>query len=101
MLPFRCKGVLPLSLRHLPCSRPPQPCLQLWLGSGGGNANFVYGMNLLWGGLQVLLLLRLLRGAARAEAKPAGGSEGAGAVAGGQQQAAAELAGDAGSKKAC
>ncbi|PRW58222.1 3-oxoacyl-ACP reductase [Chlorella sorokiniana] len=28
--------------------------MQLWLGSGGGNANFVYGMNLLWGGLQPL-----------------------------------------------
>ena len=57
-------------------------------------------MNLLWGGLQVLLLLRLLRGAARAEAKPRGGNEGAGAAPRGQQQAAAEVAGDAGGKKA-
>ncbi len=63
--------------------------MQLWLGSGGGNANFVYGMNLLWGGLQVLLLLRLLRGAARAEAQPSGGSKGEATAAGRQRQAAA------------
>jgi hypothetical protein len=41
--------------------------LQLWLGSGGGNANFLYGMNLLWAGLQAVLLLQLLRAAARQE----------------------------------
>jgi hypothetical protein len=44
------------------------PSLQLWLSGAGGNANFLYGMNLLWGGQLVLLLLRLLRGAARSEA---------------------------------
>jgi hypothetical protein len=44
------------------------PPVQLWLGGRGGNANFLFGMNLLWGGLLVMLLLRLLRTAARAEA---------------------------------
>lgn len=52
---------------HLPCT--PHPTLQLWLVSGGGNANFLYGMNLLWGGLQAMLLLQLLRSAARQEAR--------------------------------
>lgn len=63
-------------------------CLQLWLGGRGGNANFLYGMNLVWGGLQVLLLLRLLRAAARAEATAAVGGgvvEGSGS-AGKQRQ---------------
>ena len=50
----------------------PLLLLQLWLGSGGGNANFLYGMNLLWAGLQAVLLLQLLRAAARQEV--AGGS---------------------------
>lgn len=58
--------------------------LQLWLGGGGGNANFLYGMNLLWGGLQTVLLLQLLRAAAWQEAKreerAADGEGGAGAA---------------------
>ena len=49
--------------------------VQLWLVSGGGNANFLYGMNLLWGGLLVVLLLLLVRAAARA---PGGGGSGSG-----------------------
>lgn len=53
-------------LPRRPLSRPR--CLQLWLAGRGGNANFLFGMNLLWGGMLVVLLLRLLRAAARAEA---------------------------------
>ena len=63
---------------------PWSPRLQLWLGGGGGNANFLYGMNLLWGGLQTVLLLQLLRAAAWQEAKreerAADGEGGAGAA---------------------
>lgn len=50
------------------------PPLQLWLG-GGGNANFLYGMSLLWSGLQAVLLLRVLRAAAREEAPKAEGAQ--------------------------
>lgn len=53
----------------------------LWLGSGGGNANFLYGMNLLWAGLQAALFLRMLRAAARQEAAPAPESTPAGTAA--------------------
>lgn len=83
------------------CPAPLLPPLQFWLGGGGGNANFVYGMNLLWGGLQVLLLLRLLRGAARAEARPSDASTGTDAVGGGQQEGGAGgAAGNADERKA-
>jgi hypothetical protein len=46
--------------------------MQLWLAGAGGNANFLYGMNLLWAGLLVMLLLRILRAAARLDARPGG-----------------------------
>lgn len=79
--------------------RPLHP-MQLWLGGLGGNANFVYGMNLLWGGLQVILLLRLLRGAARAEARPSGGGQRAGAGAQQEQEQEGQVAADDGSPSA-
>lgn len=51
---------------------------RLWLGGSGGNANFLYGMNLLWGGLQAVLLLRMLRAAAAAQVPAAPGRPAAG-----------------------
>lgn len=68
-------GLLQHGCKLTGCSRlsspraPHCPPVQLWL-SGAGNANFLYGITLLWAGLQVVLLLQLLRAAARAEAAP-------------------------------
>lgn len=69
---------------------PPIPVVQLWLEGGGGNANFLYGMTLLWGGLQTLLLLQLLRSAAR--------QEGGGRTGGAGEGAAVQAAGGSGQK---
>ena len=47
---------------------------QMWLGVlGTGNANFFYGMNLLWAGWQGMMLVQVLRGlsVATAASKPA------------------------------
>ncbi|KAL4437106.1 hypothetical protein ABPG75_004245 [Micractinium tetrahymenae] len=91
----RCvaQGLLPLAGPHLSALQGALPWLGLalaaalllsesaaglWLGGGGGNANFLYGMNLLWAGLQAVLLLRLLRVAAAAERPAAPGAAAAG-----------------------
>lgn len=91
----RCctQGLLPLAGPHLGAMRGVLPWLGLgqaaatllsasaaglWLGGSGGNANFLYGMNLLWAGLQAVLLLRLLRAAAAAQGPAAPKSAAAG-----------------------
>ncbi|KAL4424807.1 hypothetical protein ABPG77_000847 [Micractinium sp. CCAP 211/92] len=83
-------GLLPLAGPHLTAIKGSLPWLglgqglaallsasaaSLWLGGNGGNANFLYGMNLLWAGLQAVLLLRLLRAAAAAQQPATRGAE--------------------------
>ena len=41
--------------------------LQLWLTLGTGNANFFYGMNLVWAAWQALALVQLLKSTAAME----------------------------------
>ena len=73
-VPAAARG--PLAAGLATCLGLNTAAYQLWLSLGSGNANFFYGMNLLWAGWQAVALVQLVKAGVRAEgpaAPPQGG----------------------------